>query len=133
MRRFNPFYQRGGDKERGVGGVWKERKAETSRKREQTRRGSSSASARHLFSKQLPSSRWSSGTAQRGGRTEECVFRGETSLAVQICNLIHVWCAVSECYLYVGQYVCDEECVAELGNRSGLPNTHRTRTLSSGK
>lgn len=31
---------------------------------------------------------------------------------------------VHECYLYVGDYVCGEECVAELGNRSGLPNTH---------
>lgn len=31
---------------------------------------------------------------------------------------------VCECYLYVGDNVCGEECVAELGNRSGLPNTH---------
>lgn len=40
---------------------------------------------------------------------------------------------VYERYLYVGHYVCDEECVAELGNRPGLPNTHGTRTLRSGK
>lgn len=39
VQRFNPFNQSGGDKEReSVGGVWKERKAEISLKREQTRR-----------------------------------------------------------------------------------------------
>lgn len=31
---------------------------------------------------------------------------------------------VYECYLYVGEYVCVEECVAELGNWPGLPNAH---------
>lgn len=31
---------------------------------------------------------------------------------------------VRERYLYVGNYICGEECVAELGNRSGLPNAH---------
>lgn len=41
--------------------------------------------------------------------------------------------SLSVCYLNVGENVWGEECVAELGNRSGLPNTHWPSTLRSGK
>jgi len=50
-----------------------------------------------------------------------------------VCVWVCVCVCVSVCYLYVGEYVCGEECVAELGNGSGLPNAHWPSTLHSGK
>lgn len=133
-QRLIPFYQSWGDKELGVG--WPE--GEKGRYKPQARAN------KQRFFLCIESERffWHSllaaGVAATEEEEEECVFKRQMSLVVWTCNLIYgSWCtwqrAVSERYLYVGQYVCDEEWVAELGNRSGLPNTHRTRTLSSGK